>query len=266
MQIHDKIAEDVNNVREAQVLQDTQNKYESPWTVQGAQRIECSICGLTRSSRHQMEKHMKNHEDDEEDCMFTCTEECQYRTMNRDQLIDHLERKHEKYTCNKCNKSCNGKNDLDIHITKEHKSHKPCRNYATDSCDYNSECKFKHIKLKQNEHICYNCGVRTNALKDLMTHIREIHGSQPCTKYAEGKCDRNNRCWYSHRRSQNTKTSQVFQVNQVPNTSRKKFSSLVEMHQVSKEAQYQKITQETQKYLAQIMPDLVKKVLESMNN
>ena len=213
MQVHDKKDEGLTDVPETNEEQNTQNKSESQWTIQGGQRIECPICGLTRNNKNQMEKHMKNHDDDEEDGMFTCTEECQYQTMNRDQLIEHLERKHEIYTCSKCKKSCNGNKELNLHIIEKHMSHKPCRNYATDSCEYRSECNFKHIKLKQNEHICYNCGVKTSALKDLMAHIKEAHGSEPCRKYAEGKCDRNTRCWYSHSRSTHNTSSPDFQVN-----------------------------------------------------
>ena len=172
------------------------------------------------------------------------------------------------YFCNKCNLACNNKNELNLHINDEHKSHKPCRYYATDSCQYNEDCHYKHIKLIDNEQICFTCGVKASTIKDLMTHIKEIHGAQPCTKFSEGKCDRNTRCWYSHSRlphSKNTNgTINIDNFYQVPNTSRKKYSSVVEMHQVSQEAQYQIITQETQKFLAQIMPDLVKKVLESM--
>ena len=42
------------------------------------------------------------------------------------------------------------------------------------------------------------CGTVTATVKDLMKHIQTIHGSQPCTKFAVGKCDRNTRCWNSH--------------------------------------------------------------------
>ena len=148
MQVHDKKDEGLTDVPETNEEQNTQNKSESQWTIQGGQRIECPICGLTRNNKNQMEKHMKKHDDDEEDGMFTCTEECQYQTMNRDQLIEHLERKHEIYTCSKFKKSCNGNKEFNLHIIDKHMSHKPCQNYATDSCEYRSECNFKHIKLK----------------------------------------------------------------------------------------------------------------------
>ena len=35
-------------------------------------------------------------------------------------------------------------------------------------------------------------------MKDLMVHIKDAHGSQPCTKFGKGQCDRQSRCWYSH--------------------------------------------------------------------
>ena len=91
--------------------------------------------------------------------------------MNRDQLVEHLKRKHGKYICNKCNISCNSKHELRQHIQDNHTSHKPCKYFQTASCEYDDECQFKHIKLKKDEHVCYTCGVVTTAVKDPMVHI-----------------------------------------------------------------------------------------------
>ena len=119
--------------------------------------------------------------------------------MNRDQLIEHLERTHRYLNCNKCNICFKSKQELNTHIIDHHKSHKPCRNYASGSCEYEeAECRFKHIKLQENQQICYNCGVITQTVKDLMNHIKEIHGAQACTKFAAGNCDRKSQCWYSY--------------------------------------------------------------------
>ena len=124
---------------------------------------KCPICGYTSNTIKEIEKHMKCHDDIEEDSMFNCTE-CQFQSMNKDQLIKHLVIKHDKYTCNSCNIICNGKDKLNIHIL----------------------------------YICYNCEDITSSLRNLMKHINDSHGSQPCLKFSQNKCSKGQFCWYSH--------------------------------------------------------------------
>ena len=150
----------------------TESASEAEWRIQGNKRLECPVCGLQKNTKKQMERHMICHEDDEEDSEFPCTK-CPYQAMNRDQLLEHLARTHRYLTCNKCNICFKSKQELNSHILDHHKSHKPCRNYASGSCEYEEEeCRFKHIKLGENQQICYNCGVITQTVKDLMNHIK----------------------------------------------------------------------------------------------
>ena len=241
---------------------------------EGAQ-FECPICGITRKTKSKIEKHMSCHDSDEEDSSFLCGD-CSYQAMNRDQLLEHLENRHDKHICNSCNIACKSKNELKKHIEENHKSHKPCRNYATNSCEYGAECRFRHIKLRENEHKCYKCGVRTATIKDLMMHIREIHGSQPCLRFAKGECDRKTRCWYSHSRLPTTTPTQTLSHSQEDfwegPTTRSQHSPVVttrspirvQVHKVPENIQRQKITEATQKVLAQIMPDIVKQIMETV--
>ena len=227
--------------------------------------FECPICGHTGNTRSKIEKHMECHDNDEEDSTFLCVD-CSFQSMNRDQLLEHLETKHDKHICNTCNIACISRNDLNKHIAQSHKSHKPCREYATNSCDYKSECKYRHIKLKHNEQICYTCGKRTQTIKELMAHIKDVHGSQPCTKYAKGQCDRGSKCWYNH-----SKTN--IHSNQSPSTARLEcFQKVIpiphpqiQVQKLSEEGQRQIVVQETQKIVTQMMPVLVKQILESMS-
>ena len=212
----------------------------------------------------------------EEDGTFCCGE-CSFQTNNKNTLIQHLERSHNKHICNNCNMFLNSKNQLNQHIQDEHITYKPCRDYATNSCEYKEEFRYRHIKLRDNEHICYKCGTLSATVKDLMKHIQEIHGSQPCTKFAIGQCDRNSRCWYSHSNvTNNTTTQNTSNVEdqdfQGPPTTRGQYSQVVgagrqqKMHQVSKETQHQKIFQATHAILDQLLPSLVTKIIESLNN
>ena len=101
--------------------------------------FECPICGHTGNTKSKIEKHMECHDKDEEDSTFLCAD-CSFQSMNRDQLLEHLETKHDKHICNICNIACKSGNDLNKHTAQSHKSHKPCREFATISCDYKSEC------------------------------------------------------------------------------------------------------------------------------
>ena len=111
-------------------------------------------------------------------------------------------------------------------------------------------------------------------IKDLMVHIKETHGSQPCTKFARGKCDRNRRCWYSHNKlpATNTFQSREQDFHQVPTTPRQyssvvgtRVASKIQVHQVSENVQNGNIIRVKQEVLTQIMPTLIKDIIKSMN-
>ena len=229
---------------------------------QGGSVFECPICGYTGNSKSKIEKHMECHDNNEEDSTFLCNE-CPFQSMNRDQLLEHLETKHDKHICNTCNIACRSKNDLNKHIGESHKSHKPCREFATNSCSYKSECKYRHIKLKHNEQICYTSGKRTVTINDLMTHIKNIHGNQPCTRYAKGQCDRGSGCWYYHSKTpiNNSNQSERLQGFQKVLPAQ---NLQIQVHNLSEEGRRQIVVQETQKIVTQMMPELVKQILDSI--
>ena len=81
-----------------QSVEDDLESYKPPgdWQRVGA-RFQCPICGLTRNTKSQIQKHMEVHDEDEEDGSFTC-DNCSYQTISRDQLIEHTEKKHIKIT------------------------------------------------------------------------------------------------------------------------------------------------------------------------
>ena len=129
--------------------------------------------------------HLNHEEDLNDDYSFSCRK-CDFQSQTMTQLVEHLKIKHDLHTCSSCNVTCASKNELDTHIIEKHKSHKPCRNFP--SCEYDGECRFKHVKLKENEHICFKCGDIVISMKDLIKHIKEAHGHEPCHKYAENNC------------------------------------------------------------------------------
>ena len=145
----------------------------------------------------QIIKHMKTHDMNEEDCSYNCTV-CSYQSMNRDQLTEHIERTHEtENICKTCNKNCSSKAELDNHIYENHMSYKPCKNFPTNNCEYDDECRYRHVILKQGEQLCYKCGDKFSGKSFLLNHIKNMH-NDPCRKHIEGKCSYGTRCVFKH--------------------------------------------------------------------
>ena len=101
---------------------------------------------------------MKLHEEEEEESEYNCIL-CPFQTNNKDLLRQHINEAHKTdYSCRSCEMVFEDKNNLDTHILDKHKSRKPCKYFPSNSCEYDDECRFNHIILKQGEQICYKCG------------------------------------------------------------------------------------------------------------
>ena len=101
-----------------------------------------------------------------------------------------------------------------------------------------------------------------------MEHIKDIHGREPCKMFAQNKCARGSRCWFSHERIQHNQqnASSVGEQDFQQTPTRRLYSSVVgaqtsQVHQVSEQIQNQNILQATQQILPQIMPNLVDRIL-----
>ena len=81
---------------------------------------------------------------------------------------------------------------------KHNKSHKPCRYFPTQNCEYDYECHFTHVILKQNEQICYKCGDILSNKTLLLKHIVSVHGEDPCKKFRVNKCTFGTKCFFKH--------------------------------------------------------------------
>ena len=168
------------------------------WQEQRKHKFQCPICGIGRKTRGQVEQHMSTHDKKEEDSQFNC-KDCQYQTMNRDLLYQHMDIVHKKFECNLCNTLFKTRKDLNIHSKEVHnKKFKPCRNFPSKNCEYDSECTFQHIILNQGEHICFKCGDVLNNKTLLLNHIKSDHGQETCKKYQENNCNFGERCFYRH--------------------------------------------------------------------
>ena len=101
-----------------------------------------------------------------------------------------------EFSCRNCDEICGNKEELNYHIIENHKSYKPCRNFATNNCEY-KECRFNHVVLKQGEQVCYKCNDKFTRKSMLPNHIRNIH-NDPCLKFQEGNCTYGAKCVFKH--------------------------------------------------------------------
>ena len=171
---------------------------------------------MGRKTRGQIEQHMSTHDKQEEDSQFNCRD-CQYQTMNRDQLYQHMDTVHKKIECNLCNTIFKSRKDLNTHSKETHnKNFEPCRNFP-NNCEYDSECHFDHIILNQGEHVCFK---REDVFKNktlMLNHIKSDHGQEICKRFQENKCTFGERCFYRHiLNARNVRTSQEPSVSPTP--------------------------------------------------
>ena len=158
-------------------------------------RFHCPICGLGRRTKGQVEQHVNINDKPEEDSQFNC-KDCQFQTMNRDQLYQHIEMIHKKFECNLCNTFFNTRKDINVHKHETHrKIYKPCRDFPSKNCEYGRECSFYHVILNQGDYICFKCGDIFKKKSHLLDHIKSDHGQETCKRFQEDKCTFGDRCF-----------------------------------------------------------------------
>ena len=103
----------------------------------------------------------------------------------------------ETYQCTPCDLFFKTRNDLNKHMAEKHKSWKPCRKFQTNNCEFDSDCMFNHIKLGENEQICFKCGRIFKSKHEMMKHVQEVHPT-PCYRHRVGQCTFGNKCIFIH--------------------------------------------------------------------
>ena len=209
--------------------------------------FKCQICGVVQNTKRKLERHLENH-DEEGD--WICG--CKFQTNDYFLLKRHLQQfkthqtqlqmrselqppitntkspiinatsqelncaqSEESHQCTKCDLAFRTRNNLNKHMKEEHWSHKPCKNFQENNCDFDSDCMFNHIKIAKNEHICFKCGTIFNSLHEMMKHIKEVHPT-PCYKNRTGKCTFGSKCIFSHIRVNHDQDFQMSQPTPAP--------------------------------------------------
>ena len=103
------------------------------------------------------------------------------------------------YKCNLCEQICQYMKDINSHMIKDHQTYKPCVKFEANKCGEASKCRFRHIKLKESEEICYKCGQICTSKTDIINHIKDIHGNEVCHIFLSNQCSRSSaQCIYKH--------------------------------------------------------------------
>ena len=240
------------------------------------------MCGLTRNTKHQMEKHMKEHNEEIDDGDFTC-DECSYQNNSRDQLAKHIKEAYKRNNssditvavviCRRCGNESKDKNELIKHILDTHPTYKPCIKFRSNTCKALA-CRFNHIKLQENEEICYKCGKQFTSKTDIINHIKEKHSNEVCHKFISNQCDRSSEeCIFSHittpnmfhntenlSRPQNEDFQQAPPLHS-PALGRPNMSEHIQMKQQANSSQ---AIQAFQKNIIQMIPQIIAQVVAAL--
>ena len=141
-------------------------------------RFRCNVCGYTRNTKYQLDKHMQERHEGSEEGLH-------------ENSVD------SQITCDLCNKYFRTKRERSNHMSSDHKSYKPCDYFKEGKCDVDGECRYNHTILKAGQEICYKCGQMFNSKRDMLKHINIAHGQETCHRFLRNECTVR-RCLFSH--------------------------------------------------------------------
>ena len=154
----------------------------------------CDHCSFQGNSEHALKKHLES-------------------SKHNVEITDSL---NDDFKCEECEVTFKNKRILNRHIRESHKSFKPCNKYIEDRCEFDQDCMYNHIKLKEKESICYKCGKLTNSHNEFVNHIRSSHGNIQCSKHKLGLCKfTSDICFYSHKKTKTHLNNKPIQTQQV---------------------------------------------------
>ena len=196
-----------------------ENKENLQKHIQEHTELTCPTCGEMFKNMDEKNIHMKMHVPRIIYNFSTGINNCnncldQFDTL--EELKVHVDANHKDKSQNQC-KFCElkfqTKNDLRNHVTETHKTFKPCNKYAINNCEYDDECRYQHITLRENQEICFKCGEIFSNKTEMMKHVKGKHGEIPCTRFSDGHCEYGSKCLFKHvMKTTNQATHQVFRT------------------------------------------------------
>ena len=174
-------------------------------TTHDSTQLHCALeeapeCQFQCASKNELERHIEQVHRSKNSLQCTV---CTLKFINIDELSTHIDTIHKTteetlFKCNRCGKSLGDKSEMNKHMNDAHKTYKPCSKFAADKCE-TSQCRFCHIKLPQNQHICFKCGKIFMSKTDIIHHIKQKHGKEICHRFLLNECSRSSTdCLFSH--------------------------------------------------------------------
>ena len=184
--------------------------YTSRTTVSPTKRqIHCGLeeepqCVFQCENKDELNKHIENTHRRKNQIQCTA---CSLYFRDIDDLAKHMSSTHKRtevsiLKCNQCQNNFGSDTELKKHLNNDHTSYKPCIRFAADKCN-TVECRFNHIKLQQNQEICYKCGDKFDSKTVLLNHIKAKHGKEVCHRFLKNECEHSSEnCIFSHKSPQ----------------------------------------------------------------
>ena len=189
---------------------------------------QCDKCHFSTTIESEYSLHLKTHLNEDKDfevesgnnigvsepelpmdCLYQCNQ-CDYEVSNQYMLNLHkVGHTSSAIKCDKCDELFPDNNSIRKHKADIHRSHKPCRNYASNGCTYGDFCIFSHKPIPEGKFLCYNCGENFDDKRYLMEHRKKIHGNVGQCRNFINKFSSDS-CWWLHEEHY-VKRSQVFQ-------------------------------------------------------
>ena len=164
----------------------------------------CSLCDFQSNTQEDLQNHMKTIHSEDGDWVCSI---CSFQTNSCLRLKQHDNLAHQNH-CQICDINFDKLRDLKIHRRDIHKTFKPCWKFQENKCEFDSDCIYQHVKLAENQLICYKCGKTFLNKTALMKHIKSIHGGITCHRFIKGECKfTQSTCLYSHDLKDNKKES-----------------------------------------------------------
>ena len=186
-------------------------------------RLLCDTCCESFESITHLEKHNKlKHEKTSELKHWSC-DDCSFQANCASELRNHLKitghRPSENVSdkrqvfvdykeCFTCKMDFDGYFALMAHRKQVHPSNKRCRNFSSGHCKHGENCWYVHSELVAEENVSsiFNCEICGNTFKERTLFMKHKKLSHPqfvpeCEKFALGKCQRAQECWFRHGKS-----------------------------------------------------------------
>ena len=229
--------------------------------------LKCKKCKEVFSSEDELVEHRRSKHPTTKKCNDypNCPkkEKCLYiHTEPPTEAVNNSETTPQtpQHNCYVCDNTFTTKPELNSHIKTKHRNYKPCRNFASGTCGFDTDCIYNHIILDENAQICYKCGSIETSKTLLHQHVKQNHGNIPCLRFRSGTCGYNSSCMFSHE----PRASAPASAQSVPPSAPQLVQDFQQAWQPKPPDQTQVMTQIITEVMTEMIPQIIQKVNQRM--